>query len=377
MRCKCSTFPTIAMSLLIVATISIGCSPPRIAITPPPGHESPKAINLPESMRQTNWLYSGEGSCVIASTISLLRWQNNLAAADRLRRNYGGGQTAASIQEICRRERLRFSATESSDVEFLKWCSRTRRGAIIWFYPGHCVTFCGFSTSRNGDTYAIILDNNRVKTPIRIPANAFLRDWRGYGGFALTVLGNPAPMPLYDRWNSCLLNSLMHDQSCCSRSRCSALPPAACCSAVLKPSTPTTCLIKIKTKSIKTAASMSTTTLTTKISTIPTAPVETVPIETKATESNAKASTIPIRKPLPIEPARPSSRSGPDSPAMLTRATRLDFTKRKPALIAACAVDSRPLVMGGITSLPTKATPRCSSVSSAGINPRPPSVAVT
>jgi hypothetical protein len=187
----------LVVATLLFALLAIGCdqpNPPVLVDAAPPA-EVPVACNLPVSMRQTNWLYSGEGSCAVASLCSHVNWQNDVATAKRLRANYGGGQTATSVQNICRAEKLSYRYTTESDPMFLEWASRTRRGAIIWFYPAHCVTFCGFTTGENGDRYAIILDNNRVGTPIKMNAQQFLRDWRGYGGFALTVLGRPHPNP--------------------------------------------------------------------------------------------------------------------------------------------------------------------------------------
>lgn len=145
-------------------------------------------------MRQTNWADArGSGSCVIASTIYLLRWHNRPALADRFRRAYAGGQTASSIQRIWKDNALQFECTENGDPEFLEWASRTRRGAIVWYFPSHCVTFCGYARYQ-GQDWAYICDNNRIKNFIRIPKQEFIRNWRGkYGGFAQTAILPPAP----------------------------------------------------------------------------------------------------------------------------------------------------------------------------------------
>ncbi len=239
--------PRIVAASVLFALLTSGCvtMPPPICVTPPPAREFPPAVNLPVAMRQTNWLHQGQGSCVIASLISHVRWQNDENVAQRLRRGYGGGQTANSIQLICRKERLQFEANEAGDVEFLKWASRTRRGAIIWYGRAHCMTFCGFGI-KNGDTVAVVLDNNRIKTPIAVPVNDFVRNWRGFGGFALTVLGAPAPEPFYDRWYPCLESdppSLRPSRPsrfyCVSPARgafCSAVPTLATIATTAPPS---------------------------------------------------------------------------------------------------------------------------------------------
>ncbi|TWT91409.1 hypothetical protein [Neorhodopirellula pilleata] len=263
------------VTLTIVCVVGCEIAPPRIAITPKPVDEMPSSVNLPVSLRQTNWLYGGEGSCAVASLVSVLRWQNNHAAAERLRKHYGGGQTATSIQNICKSERLPYVAIDRpGDARFLQWCSDHRLGAIIWYLPAHCCTFCGFAKSGNGDTYAIVLDNNRVQTPIRVPANEFIRAWQGYGGFALTVLGTPLPAPFYDRWNPCTRPDSCPDFS--------PLPPLRFCSSVAAPDAcslatshaiePTTISPTRPTKPIATASASATAITARSIATVPTVP---------------------------------------------------------------------------------------------------------
>lgn len=182
------------MFALLVAIASIvGCDVERWVELPAPSPEVPKA-NLPVSLRQKNWVdQRGSGSCVIASSVYHFRWMNRPDVAEFFRRSYAGGQTAQSITEKWRAARIPFECTdETSDPEFLEWASRTRRGAIIWYFPNHCVTFCGYSTIQ-GQEYAVLCDNNRVENYIRIPKKQFIRKWRGYGGFACTALLPPAP----------------------------------------------------------------------------------------------------------------------------------------------------------------------------------------
>lgn len=197
---------TAAILISIVVAVASGCdeqTAPRARLLPQPqaAIESPPAVNLPPALRQTNWTSAaGEGSCVIASTVSLVRWQRQYQVADFFRRTYSGGQTATSIQQKLTAAGIRFVCTEPengqpADSAFLQWASDSRRGAIIWFYPSHCVTFCGFGVD-DGKSVAYLLDNNRTQRFIKIPRDQFLRAWAGYGGFALTTLGDPiAPLP--------------------------------------------------------------------------------------------------------------------------------------------------------------------------------------
>jgi hypothetical protein len=165
---------------------------PQLVELPSPPAEVPPA-NLPLGLRQENWAdRNGSGSCVIASSIYHFRWQNQEQLATYFRRSYAGGQTATSIREKWRAAKIPFVSTESGDPDFLEWASRTRRGAIIWYFPSHCVHFCGYGIV-DGQEVALLCDNNRVRNYIRIPKREFLANWRGYGGFACTALLPPAP----------------------------------------------------------------------------------------------------------------------------------------------------------------------------------------
>lgn len=153
--------------------------------------------NVPASLRYKNWPDArGSGSCVIASSCSLFEWSNRPDLARKFRQSYAGGQTESSIKSKYQASRIQYIAP-SSDKEYgdpalLEWASATRRAAIIWYFPNHCVTFCGFSWL-NGREVAWLLDNNRTERFIPIEKQKFLSEWRGYGGFAAVPLLTPAP----------------------------------------------------------------------------------------------------------------------------------------------------------------------------------------
>ncbi len=142
-------------------------------------------MDLPVQLREEN--YAG-GSCVHASMVSVLRWQGFEELADWWQGQYRGGEGIGGLVSKADRTGLRFAYTSSGDTDFLEWCSRTRRGAVIFYYSAHSITFCGFNS---GD--AVVMDNNRVDKLIRIPKADFLRRWRGYGGVALTPVYSPNP----------------------------------------------------------------------------------------------------------------------------------------------------------------------------------------
>ncbi|TWU19543.1 hypothetical protein [Allorhodopirellula heiligendammensis] len=365
--------PFFLLCLLGVSLLA-GCADlqPRPAfVFSPPSVEFPPAVNLPFSMRQVNWLHRGEGSCAVASLISHINWQNDTARAARIRRTYGGGQTARSLKAICSAERIPFAATESGDVEFLKWASRTRRGAVVWYFTAHAVTFCGFGT-KNGDTVAVLLDNNRTKTPLSIPVNEFVTNWRRYGGFALTALGAPAPAPFYERWIPCkTLNVSAPPRYCLGSSSGSALLSSApcrqvaCSSAALIPQAISSRdAIAIATGS-STAIAVIPSTRTTSIvpagSVRPIVPAGSVrPIARTALVHVIGAASVQQLRFLPIAPRPLSSLVTPCNASGLVmskspgkrpqvRSIARNLTKLKPARMVAFDVESLPSAMVGIT----------------------------
>ena len=161
-------------------------SPPNPKSNPGAPGQNPKSpiVDLPLAARCRN--YAG-GSCVCASTISLLRWQGRDDLAAALRTSCIGGQSAGSLHAHLDRLGVRYATTTSGDLAFLQWAIRTRRGCGITYYPMHYVNLVDLTRD-----HATLLDNNRVAQYITIPRDEFLRRWRGYGGWATTVVYAPA-----------------------------------------------------------------------------------------------------------------------------------------------------------------------------------------
>lgn len=145
-------------------------------------------VDLPPAARQRNWTKYGSGSCVIASTVMMFRWQGRDDLADAFRRKYGGGHSAGQLHDEMDREHVRYATTTSGDVGFLEWACRTRRGAGITFFPSHFVCLVHLDAERAG-----ILDNNRTDRIIWIERGEFVRRWQAYGGWATTPVYAPAP----------------------------------------------------------------------------------------------------------------------------------------------------------------------------------------
>lgn len=159
--------------------------------TPPAGTPEGVVMDLPAALRQPNW---GGGSCVHASTVSLLRWQGHAEMAAWWRSQYSGGETADRLIKRMDAAGLRYAYTAQGDIRFLEWACRTGRGAGLFYKPNHAINLVGLD-----DRYAYLLDNNDIHRPERhgvwerVPRAEFEERWRGYGGFAWTLVYTPPP----------------------------------------------------------------------------------------------------------------------------------------------------------------------------------------
>jgi hypothetical protein len=144
-------------------------------------------VDLPYELRMKN--YSG-GSCVHASTEMIMRWQGMEDLAAWWRETYHGGESSGGLINKCEKAGLRFAYTTEGDVGFLDWCSRTKRGATIFYKPSHSICFFGWTEDGR---QAILLDNNHIKEHEYVDRETFISKWKGFGGFALTPVYSPAP----------------------------------------------------------------------------------------------------------------------------------------------------------------------------------------
>ncbi len=124
--------------------------------------------------------------------VNHMRWLNQFALADAWWKTYHDGEYASRLMQRLDAANIPYVFTERADPRFLDWCTKTRRGAILWWKPSHCCTFCGWTRQSDGKTYAVILDNNRPGNWELTEREQFVRLWAGYGGFALAVMKPPA-----------------------------------------------------------------------------------------------------------------------------------------------------------------------------------------
>jgi hypothetical protein len=186
--------------LLAILPLAIGCEvlEPQYRRLPSPPPEAP-VVNPHPSIRQSNWLGPNrEGSCAHASLVNLLRWTGDEQLGEQWKRRYGGdGEYASRIRNRCEEMGIPFVYTEKANLALLDFAHATRRGAILWWKPAHCCTFCGWVKLADGRTYAVILDNNSVGQYELTERSQFHKLWAGYGGFALTPLLDPPSPPVY------------------------------------------------------------------------------------------------------------------------------------------------------------------------------------
>jgi len=151
-------------------------------------------VNPPLALRPRNWSQGRQenGSCMWASTIALLRWQEQYTLANRLRQTRGGGEVPSGFSARLAAAGVRHQVESDGSVEFLEWACRERYGAVVVIHGGaHAVCLVHMSAEA-----VYLLDTNSPKKYKRIPRQVFLRDWKKSGGWAFVPLYNPAsPLP--------------------------------------------------------------------------------------------------------------------------------------------------------------------------------------
>ena len=171
----------------------------------PHGATEGVVLELPPQFRTRNW---GGGSCVHASNVNLLIFQSQFEMAEWWRKTYSGGEYDSRLIQRLEKAGLRYAYAhggkdadrngQDDGEEFMQWCIRTRRGAGIFYKPNHSINLVGLD-----EQYAYLLDNNATNYPEqqghyeRVPLADFYRRWHGYGGFAWTLVYDPAPSDPY------------------------------------------------------------------------------------------------------------------------------------------------------------------------------------
>ena len=95
-----------------------GCPNCPSSVVAPFVDERPQ-VNLPHELREWNW---GGGSCVHASHVMALRWQNQLELAQWWRATFSGEESYHGLTSKMERAGVPYLATHTGDVDFLEWC---------------------------------------------------------------------------------------------------------------------------------------------------------------------------------------------------------------------------------------------------------------
>lgn len=149
-------------------------------------------VNLPEALRQGNWLgRQGEGSCVHATMISLFNWQGKYELAKWWRANHGDGEWDTDLANKLTKAGVKFAYTSRrGDVGFLEWSIRTRRGCGVTVMGGrHMVALVHLDKD-----WAGILDNNQTGKIIWVKRATFISEWLNSSSWAIVPIVGP-PMP--------------------------------------------------------------------------------------------------------------------------------------------------------------------------------------
>jgi len=146
--------------------------------------------DVPLQLRVSNYWYRRKGSCVHATTATILNYLGLYSKSDWWTDNHHGAQNAYGIIENFNDSGLDYAYT-IGDPEFLEWASRNRQITGIWYYYKHSVNFIGFT-----ETHAILLDSNSTGEYNYILKDEFLDEWiNTYGGFAFVVIEGSVPPP--------------------------------------------------------------------------------------------------------------------------------------------------------------------------------------
>ncbi len=156
-------------------------------------------VNVPRVCRAANWTSAGEGSCVHASLVTLLRWQGLSEHADWWASCHAGGETPVTLAPQLLAAGLDFAETRDGNVGFLEWAVRTRRGACVTVQGGrHMVCLVHLDERRAG-----LIDNNSPEQVVWLTRQQFLDEWQSSRWrWAITPVYNPPPQPPWQSGDS-------------------------------------------------------------------------------------------------------------------------------------------------------------------------------
>ena len=156
-----------------------------------PGKVIKTLADVPPQLRQPNWNSSrdGRGSCVNASTVTILRFLGLEEHANWWRTNFEGGEWSTSHIRHMLDSGLLFAYTDIGSVEFLDWAARNRLPLGVFYKPNHAINVVDLTTE-----WAVLLDNNNPGAYEYVPRTEFVSRWqREFEGFGWTFVYYPPP----------------------------------------------------------------------------------------------------------------------------------------------------------------------------------------
>ena len=151
--------------------------------------------DVPAPFRKKNWRGDyGFGSCVHASTVTLLRYHGIDELASWWEITYNDGEQFNRFEKRLESAGLRYASIYGQkDLAFLEWACRNRLGAVIKYTDDDADQAHALIIVDLTPEYAVILDNNHVDQYEIVPRAHFERIWIGSGGIAVTFLYSPPP----------------------------------------------------------------------------------------------------------------------------------------------------------------------------------------
>lgn len=133
------------------------------------------------------------GSCVHMSTSHILHYvELHKDALDWIER-YRGGESPGPHKRKLDAWGGKYAMTTDADDDFLEWCIANRRMVGVTTKPAHCLNLVG-RVERDGEMYAVLLDNNRIDKYEYEPWDSWYRKYKR-SGWAFTILDGDIPPP--------------------------------------------------------------------------------------------------------------------------------------------------------------------------------------
>mgnify|MGYP000863778008 FL=1 len=149
--------------------------------------------DLPPEWRHSN--YAG-GSCAHASTESALESNGEHAKAAWWRQTFAHGEYENRHLQRLKNAGIKYMATFDGDEQLLIWAMENRRMVIVYWPTMHVTNLVGRVLGKDGQYYAVILDNNHTKRYDTYLWSDWVKRWRRCSGVAFVIMSGEARPPV-------------------------------------------------------------------------------------------------------------------------------------------------------------------------------------